>query len=63
MNGKGDTNRTSDYKKFNTNYDKIQWGKKKRSFKTSWGVGYDVYVKDNPKKKDNTPTIKDLTNR
>ena len=61
MNGKGDKNRTGDYKAFNKNYDKIQWGKTKKTFKTSWGVEYDVWIKDELIKKDNTPTIKDLT--
>ena len=60
MNGKGDKNRTGDYKSFNNNYDKIQWGKKKKTFKTSWGVEYDIWVKNDQAKKDDTPTINDL---
>ena len=51
MNGKGDKNRTSNYKKYNDNYSKIHWGEKKKYFKTSWGTEYSVWVKDDPKKK------------
>ena len=35
MNGKGDKNRTDDYKSFNKNYDNIIWSKKKKKKKKS----------------------------
>jgi hypothetical protein len=36
MNGKGDTNRTKDYKQFYSNYDRIDWHKKvPETFKTT----------------------------
>ena len=64
MSGKGDKNRTSSYKTYSNNYDKIDWTKKiKKKFKTSWGVEYTVTVKDEPTKKDITPTITDLTKK
>ena len=31
MSGKGDKNRTDDYKSFNKNYDNIKWGRKPRN--------------------------------
>jgi hypothetical protein len=33
MNGKGDKNRTDDYKSFNKNYDKIKWKKNSKKIK------------------------------
>jgi hypothetical protein len=64
MNGKGDKDRTADRKSYNNNYDKIDWTKKiKKKFKTSWGVEYTVNIKDEPSKKDSTPTINDLTKK
>ena len=62
MNGKGDENRTDDYKQFSSNYDKIDWTRKvAKTFKTSWGAEYTLHLKIDPKKEDHTPTIKDLT--
>jgi hypothetical protein len=61
MNGKGDKNRTKDYKKFNSNYDNIDWNRKvSKTFKTSWGAEYTLHLKDTPEKEDRTPTIKDM---
>ena len=57
-------NKTSNYKKFAHNYDNIDWTKKiKKKFKTSWGAEYTLEIKEKPPKKDNTPTIEDLTKK
>jgi len=64
MNGKGDKDRTIDRTSYNNNYDKIDWTKKiKKKFKTSWGAEYTITMKDEPSKKDVTPTINDLTKK
>jgi len=40
-------NKTSNYKQFSDNYDKIDWTKKiKKKFKTSWGVEYILEIKE-----------------
>ena len=57
-------NKTTNHKKFSHNYDKIDWTKRvKKKFKTSWGAEYTLEIKEKPPKKDNTPTIEDLTKK
>ena len=62
MAGKGDKVRPYDKKKFDENFDQIDWTSKiSKTFKTSWGAEYTLMLKEDDKnKEDSTPTTEEL---
>ena len=62
-----------DKKKFDDNYNQINWTKKyPKTFKTSWGAEYTIWLPEKDKSKKNwkeynsptlQPTIEELTNK